>query len=196
MTAQTLDGRAVSAALLVRVREEAADFVGEHGRVPMLVTVLVGDDSASHTGPMTIATCSPRPSGRHETTSRTQGRRRSGKGIAMARAKDNYLLDLEGSRRGYAINRLCGSLKGEENRRRFSRDEATYCDAHGLSPEQKKAILERDWIAMLDLGASIFYTFKLAMLDGRSMQYLGGVFTGMSAEEFAAALRSGGRSFG
>jgi protocatechuate 4,5-dioxygenase alpha chain len=106
------------------------------------------------------------------------------------------VLDLAAGRRGYAINRLCGSLKDEENRRRFSQDEAAYCDAYGLSPEQRKSILDRDWIAMLDLGGSIFYTYKLAMLDGRSMQYLGGVFTGMSAEEFVAAMRSGGRSFG
>src|SRR5262245_17753772 len=104
--------------------------------------------------------------------------------MAMTKAQDDYLLDLAASRRGYAINRLCGSLKDAENRRRFSADEAAYCDAYSLSAEQKKAILDRDWTAMLELGGSIFYTFKLAMLDGRSMQYLGGVFTGMPAEEF------------
>ncbi|SFJ96407.1 protocatechuate 4,5-dioxygenase, alpha chain [Amycolatopsis sacchari] len=114
----------------------------------------------------------------------------------MTQAQDNYLLDLSASRRGYAINRLCGSLKDAANRERFSEDEAAYCDAYGLSPEQKRAVLERDWTGMLDLGASIFYTYKLAMLDKKSMQYLGGVFTGMSAEEFTALLRSGGRRFG
>jgi protocatechuate 4,5-dioxygenase alpha chain len=114
----------------------------------------------------------------------------------MAEAQDNYVLDLKQCRRGYALNRMCGSLKHAGNRERFTGDEAAYCDEYGLSPEQKKAILDRDWIAMLDLGASIFYTFKLAMLDQKSMQYLGGVFTGMTAEEFAAELRSGGRKFG
>jgi len=114
----------------------------------------------------------------------------------VTKAQDNYLLDLSASRRGYAINRLCGSLADEDNRRVFIADEAAYCDAYGLGAEQKKAILERDWTAMLDLGGSIFYTFKLAVLDGKSMQYLGGVFTGMSAEEFAAAMAAGGRSFG
>ena len=39
-------------------------------------------------------------------------------------------------------------------------------------------MLDRDWQAMIDLGGSIFYVYKLAMMDGRSMQYLGGVFTG------------------
>ena len=46
-----------------------------------------------------------------------------------------------------------------------------------------KAILERDWTAMLELGGSIFYTFKLAMLDGKSMQYLGGVLGTVGREK-------------
>ncbi|AIJ22921.1 protocatechuate 3,4-dioxygenase [Amycolatopsis methanolica] len=114
----------------------------------------------------------------------------------MGQARDDYVLDLTASRRGYALNRMCLSLKDAANRERFSADEAAYCDSYGLSPEQKKAVLERDWTGMLDLGASIFYTYKLAMMDQKSMQYLGGVFTGITAEEFAAALRSGGRKFG
>ncbi|MEV6013666.1 bifunctional 5,10-methylenetetrahydrofolate dehydrogenase/5,10-methenyltetrahydrofolate cyclohydrolase [Streptomyces sp. NPDC051976] len=49
MTARILDGRAVSAELLEQVRQEVSEFVDEHGRVPVLATVLVGDDPASHT---------------------------------------------------------------------------------------------------------------------------------------------------
>jgi methylenetetrahydrofolate dehydrogenase (NADP+)/methenyltetrahydrofolate cyclohydrolase len=49
MSAQLLDGRAVSATILDRVRKEVAEFVGEYDRVPTLATVLVGDDPASHT---------------------------------------------------------------------------------------------------------------------------------------------------
>jgi len=114
----------------------------------------------------------------------------------MTKARDDYLLDIDTARRGYALNRMCGSLRYEENRRAFSADEAAYCDVYGLSEEQKQAVLGRDWIEMLELGGSIFYTFKLAMLDKKSMQYLGGVFTGMTAEEFTAAMRSGGRKIG
>jgi protocatechuate 4,5-dioxygenase, alpha chain len=114
----------------------------------------------------------------------------------MTRARDDYPLDLSQNRRGYALNRMCGSLTNPDDRRRFGEDEGAYCDRYGLSPEQKKAVLERDWIAMLELGGSIFYIYKLAMLDEKSMQYLGGVFTGMSAEEFTATMRSGGRRFG
>ncbi|WP_190813972.1 bifunctional 5,10-methylenetetrahydrofolate dehydrogenase/5,10-methenyltetrahydrofolate cyclohydrolase [Saccharopolyspora pogona] len=49
MTAKILDGRAVSATILDRVSKEVEEFVAEHGRVPVLATVLVGDDPASHT---------------------------------------------------------------------------------------------------------------------------------------------------
>lgn len=108
----------------------------------------------------------------------------------------DYVFDVAQSRRGYALNRMCASLKDAGSRERFSRDEAAYCDAYGLSPHQKRAVLERDWTGMLELGGSIFYTFKLAAVDGRSMQYLGGVFTGMTAEEFAEAMRAGGRTIG
>ena len=94
--------------------------------------------------------------------------------------RDDYLLDLGASRRGYALNKMCLSFKEERTRRRCSAYEAAYCDEYGLSAEQKQAILDRDWTGMLELGGSIFYTYKLAMLDGKSMQYLGGVFTGMT----------------
>lgn len=111
-------------------------------------------------------------------------------------ARDNYLFDVTHNRQGQALNRFCASLMRAENRERFKVDEESYCEEYRLSPEQKRAVLDRDWTGMLELGGSIFYTFKLAMLDQKSMQHLGGVFTGMTTEEFAEAMRSGGRRFG
>lgn len=107
-----------------------------------------------------------------------------------------YIFDVADSTRGYALNRLFGSFKDPRNREMFSADEAAYCEAYKLNPEQKEAILQRDWNRMLDLGGSIFYVFKLAVMDKKSMQDLGGIFTGMTTEEFVAALRAGGRHFG
>ena len=110
-----------------------------------------------------------------------------------SRRTDTYIFDGETSRRGYRMNKMFMSLRDAAARDRFLADEAAYCDGFGLSEAQRTAVVERDWQAMLDLGGSIFYVYKLAMMDGRSMQYLGGVFTGMTEEEFVAALRSGGR---
>ncbi|WP_327725662.1 protocatechuate 4,5-dioxygenase subunit alpha [Streptomyces europaeiscabiei] len=107
-----------------------------------------------------------------------------------------YVFDAAESRRARALNRLCGSLKEAENREKFKADEAAYCETYGLTVQQRDAVLRRDWNRMMELGGSIFYVFKLAMVDQRSMQYLGGVFTGMTTEEFAQALNAGGRSFG
>ncbi|HET6503509.1 MAG TPA: protocatechuate 4,5-dioxygenase subunit alpha [Amycolatopsis sp.] len=104
-----------------------------------------------------------------------------------------YVFDGVASRRGYRLNKLCDSFRQAGNRAAFSADESAYCDRFGLSPEQKRAVLERDWTAMLDLGGNIFYVFKLAMLDRRSMQYLGGSFSGMTEEQFVHLMRSGGR---
>ena len=106
------------------------------------------------------------------------------------------VFDGESSRRGFRMNKLFMSLRDAGNRERFGTDEAGYCRAFGLTPEQEEAVLARDWQAMIDLGGSIFYVYKLAMMDGRSMQYLGGVFTGMGEDDFLAAMRAGGRRDG
>ena len=47
MTARIIDGKAFAATLRARVAEEAAKLKAEHGIVPGLATVLVGDDPAS-----------------------------------------------------------------------------------------------------------------------------------------------------
>jgi protocatechuate 4,5-dioxygenase alpha chain len=103
------------------------------------------------------------------------------------------IFDGQTSRRGFRMNKLFMSLRTEAARERFRADEAAYCRGFGLTVEQERAVLDRDWQAMIDLGGSIFYVYKLAMMDGRSMQYLGGVFTGMGEEDFLAAMRAGGR---
>jgi protocatechuate 4,5-dioxygenase alpha chain len=105
-----------------------------------------------------------------------------------------YVFDGATSRSGYRMNKMFMTLRDAHAREEFLADEGAYCDRFGLTPEQRKAVLERDWQAMLDLGGSIFYVYKLAMMDGLSMQYLGGVFTGMSEAEFKAAMLAGGRT--
>lgn len=111
-------------------------------------------------------------------------------------APGTYVFDGAHSRRGYRLNKMFMSLREPVNRELFARDEAAYCDRFQLDDEQRQAVLGRDWTGMLDLGGSIFYVFKLAMVDNRSMQYLGGVFSGMSEDEFVRLMRGGGRSHG
>ena len=106
-----------------------------------------------------------------------------------------YVFDGEHSRRGYHLNMFCMSLNEAENRDAFRADEAGYLDRYPLSDEQRKAILERDWLGMLRLGGNIYYTFKLATVDGMSMQAAGAAMsgTGMTEEDFRQMMMSGGR---
>jgi protocatechuate 4,5-dioxygenase alpha chain len=104
------------------------------------------------------------------------------------------VFDGAASRLGYPMNRMFMSLRRVGARREFRADEGAYCDRFALSAPQKRAVLDRDWPAMLELGGNIFVVVKLAMLDGRSMQYLGGVFSGLGEDGFVAAMRAGGRT--
>jgi methylenetetrahydrofolate dehydrogenase (NADP+)/methenyltetrahydrofolate cyclohydrolase len=47
VAARIIDGKAVAASVRARVAGEVASFEAEHGRTPLLVTVIVGDDPAS-----------------------------------------------------------------------------------------------------------------------------------------------------
>ena len=82
----------------------------------------------------------------------------------------------------------------EANREAFRADEAGYLDRFALTPEQRTAVLERDWIRMLELGGNIYYTFKLAACDGMTFQQLAAKQTGVTEEEYLGMMLSGGRS--
>jgi protocatechuate 4,5-dioxygenase alpha chain len=104
-----------------------------------------------------------------------------------------YVMDGQHCRKGYHLNMFCMSLNKADNRDEFRQDEAAYLNKLKLSDEQKKAVLERDWLGMLQLGGNIYYTFKLAIFDGRSMQFVGGAMSDVSEEEFRQMMVSGGR---
>lgn len=104
-----------------------------------------------------------------------------------------YVFDSRQARQGYALNMFCKSLDDPDNRQSFAEDEESYLERFALTPEQREAILERQWLRMLQLGGNIYYTFKLAIFDGRSMQYVGGEMSGMTEEEFRRMMLDGGR---
>lgn len=104
-----------------------------------------------------------------------------------------YVFDGRRSQQGYHLNMFCMSLNAESNRELFRADEAGYLDGFELSPSQRQAVLERDWLGMLQQGGNIYYTFKLAILDGLSMQDVGGAMSGVSGQEFTQMMIDGGR---
>ena len=103
------------------------------------------------------------------------------------------VFDADRSRQGYWLNQFCMSLMQAVNRAAFKADEATYLDRFPMTPEQKQAILTRDWNRMIELGGNIYFTSKLGATDGKSFQQLAAMMTGMTQEGYADMMLHGGR---
>ena len=98
------------------------------------------------------------------------------------------------ARQGYWLNQFAMSLMKDENRQRFLADEKAYLDEWPLSDEAKKAVMARDYNAMLDEGGNIYFLSKLFSTDRKSFQFAAGSMTGMTQEEYAEMMLKGGRS--
>src|SRR5262245_54563470 len=66
-----------------------------------------------------------------------------------------FVFDGRRSRQGYWLNMFCMSLRDEANREAFRADEAKYLDGFAVTDEQRRAILDRDWLRMLELGGNV-----------------------------------------
>jgi protocatechuate 4,5-dioxygenase alpha subunit len=99
---------------------------------------------------------------------------------------DTSIFDLRASRRGYRLNKLCGSLCSPANREHFKRDEETYMAKFGLSDEEKKLIRARDFAGMIDAGMNIYFMLKIGAVTGNSLYRMGAQMRGESYEDFLA----------
>jgi protocatechuate 4,5-dioxygenase, alpha chain len=98
------------------------------------------------------------------------------------------------SRQAYHLHKFCMSLMDADNRRRFKTDERAYLDTFRMTEDQKQAVLDRNFNALIDLGGNIYFLVKLSNTDGWSAQRAVGSMTGMTPDEYAAMMRAGGRS--
>src|SRR4029434_3452189 len=107
-----------------------------------------------------------------------------------------YVFDADRSRRGYHLNMFCMSLMKAETCERCKENEAGYLDKNFplLTPEQREAILKRQYNRMLELGGNIYFTAKLGATDGHSFQHMAAVMTGSTQEDYAKMMLAGGRS--
>ena len=103
------------------------------------------------------------------------------------------VFDAEHARRGYHLCMFCMSLMKPENRAAFKADEAAYLERFPMTPEQRQAVLRRDWNRMIELGGNIYFLAKLFSTDGKSFQYTAAQMTGMSQEQYAQMMLAGGR---
>jgi protocatechuate 4,5-dioxygenase, alpha chain len=105
-----------------------------------------------------------------------------------------FVFDADRSREGYHLNMFCMSLMKAENRKAFKENEAEYLKRFAMTPEQREAILKRDYNRMLELGGNIYFTAKLGATDGHSFQHMAAVMTGSTQEDYAKMMLGGGRS--
>jgi protocatechuate 4,5-dioxygenase alpha chain len=106
------------------------------------------------------------------------------------------IFDADKSREGYHLNQFCMSLMKAENRKAFKDDEPGYLDKNfpQLTPEQREAILKRQYNRLLELGGNIYFTAKLGASDGHPFQHLAALMTGSSQQDYADMMLRGGRS--
>lgn len=105
-----------------------------------------------------------------------------------------YVFNTQRCKAGYQLNKFCKSLDIEANRDAFRANPGDYLDRFPMTPEQRAAVDNRDWLGMLHLGGNIYYTFKLAVVDGLTMQHVGGLMSHMTVDDFRQMMLSGGRS--
>jgi protocatechuate 4,5-dioxygenase alpha chain len=98
------------------------------------------------------------------------------------------------SHQGFHLNQFCMSLKDPQNRSRFLRDTRAYLDEWPMTEQQKQAVINRDYNAMIALGGNIYFLAKIFATDGQSFQTAAASMTGMTLEAYAAMMLHGGRS--
>ena len=104
------------------------------------------------------------------------------------------VFDMDRARQGYHLNMFCMTLMKPENRVAFKANEAEYLKQFPMTEAQAKAILSRDWNAMINLGGNIYFTGKLAATDGLSFQQVAAKMSANSQEEYLQMMLAGGRS--
>lgn len=106
-----------------------------------------------------------------------------------------YVFDIEHSQKGYYLNKFCYSLNKKKNRDEFAHDENAYLDLFAMTKEQKKAVQNRNFNKMLELGGNIYFIWKIAATMSISMQKAGGMMSlpQITEEDFQKIMLSGGR---
>jgi protocatechuate 4,5-dioxygenase alpha chain len=104
------------------------------------------------------------------------------------------IFDSEQARKGYKLNQFCMSLMKAENREEFKADERAYLDKWQLTEAQKKAVMARDYNAMMAEGGNIYFLAKIFATDGLTFQFAAASMTGMTQQEYADMMLAGGRS--
>lgn len=95
------------------------------------------------------------------------------------RIPETPLLDRTRSLRGYRINKATMALGQPANREAFRADESAFLDRFGLTEEEKRAVMTRDWREMVRLGGNLFFILKISAVDPVRITEIGAHQAGM-----------------
>ena len=79
----------------------------------------------------------------------------------------------ETAMRGIRLNKAAYSLKDEEQRELFARDEEAWMEQFGLTDEEKDLMRRRDWIGLWRAGMTIYVMVKLSGVTGTPLPEIG-----------------------
>jgi protocatechuate 4,5-dioxygenase, alpha chain len=97
---------------------------------------------------------------------------------------DTSIFDLRASRRGYRLNKLCGSLCSPANRAAFQNDEEAYMSRFHLTEEEKSLVRKRDFAGMIGAGMNIYWMLKIGSVTGNGLYKMGAQMRGETYEQF------------
>jgi protocatechuate 4,5-dioxygenase alpha subunit len=113
---------------------------------------------------------------------------------AYADIPGTYLFDKRACAKGYYVNMFCMSLMKEENRNAFLADGWKYMNRFPLTETQRQAIMDRNWLKLIQEGGNIYYVSKLGATCGFSFEDMAAAMSGMSKEQYRGMMLAGGRS--
>lgn len=100
------------------------------------------------------------------------------------RIPDTPLFDRPRANAGFALNKMAMGLSTPDGRAAFLADERAYLDRFKLTPEQRTAVLARDWEEMVRLGGNLFYILKISAVDPTPIRAIGAAQAGLSLDAF------------
>lgn len=103
-----------------------------------------------------------------------------------ARFGGSQVFDLGMSWRGLRINTMCAALSHSHEREAYKSDEEAFMSRFGLSVGEKEIVRARDFSALLDQGANIYYLIKLGFVTGNGLYRMGAGMRGETYEQFLA----------
>ena len=86
------------------------------------------------------------------------------------------------------------SLMKDENRKAFLADEPSYLNKFKLTEAQRQAVLDRNWLKMIQEGGNIYYVSKLGATSGFSFEMMAASMAGTTRENYRNMMIGGGRS--